>query len=198
MSKRIIITIGREFGSEGHEIGRELADRLGISLYDKDLLAIAAKKSGLPLENLAEAEEKVASTFLMPYIGYGFDVGNTNDKLFLIESQIIRDIASAESCIIIGRLADYVLRDDPDCLKVFIYAPLENRIEIVMKKHNISRDAAAKLVRKMDQARTSYYSYYTNHKWNQKEGKDIMLNRGKFGVTGCVDILEAVARARME
>ena len=198
MSKRIIITIGREFGSEGHEIGRELADRLGISLYDKDLLAIAAKKSGLPLENLAEAEEKVASTFLMPYIGYGFDVGNTNDKLFLIESQIIRDIASAESCIIIGRLADYVLRDDSDCLKVFIYAPLENRIEIVMKKHNISRDAAAKLVRKMDQARTSYYSYYTNHKWNQKEGKDIMLNRGKFGVTGCVDILEAVARARME
>ena len=198
MSKRIIITIGREFGSEGHEIGRELADRLGISLYDKDLLAIAAKKSGLPLENLAEAEEKVASTFLMPYIGYGFDVGNTNDKLFLIESQIIRDIASTESCIIIGRLADYVLRDDPDCLKVFIYAPLENRIEIVMKKHNISRDAAAKLVRKMDQARTSYYSYYTNHKWNQKEGKDIMLNRGKFGVTGCVDILEAVARARME
>ena len=198
MSKRIIITIGREFGSEGHEIGRELADRLGISLYDKDLLAIAAKKSGLPLENLAEAEEKVASTFLMPYIGYGFDVGNTNDKLFLIESQIIRDIASTESCIIIGRLADYVLRDDSDCLKVFIYAPLENRIEIVMKKHNISRDAAAKLVRKMDQARTSYYSYYTNHKWNQKEGKDIMLNRGKFGVTGCVDILEAVARARME
>jgi len=197
MSKRIIITIGREFGSEGHEVGKELADRLGISLYDKDLLAIAAKKSGLPLENLAEAEEKVASTFLMPYIGYGFDVGNTNDKLFLIESQIIRDIASQESCIIIGRLADYVLRDDPDCLKVFIYAPVENRIEIVMKKHNISRDAAAKLVRKMDQARTSYYSYYTNHKWNQKEGKDIMLNRGKFGVTGCVDILEAVARERM-
>ena len=198
MSKKIIITIGREFGSEGHEIGRELADRLGISLYDKDLLAIAAKKSGLPLENLAEAEEKVASTFLMPYIGYGFDVGNTNDRLFLIESQIIREIAAAESCIIIGRLADYILRDDPDCLKVFIYAPLETRIEIVMKKHNISRDAAAKLVRKMDQARTSYYSYYTNHKWNQKEGKDIMLNRGKFGLTGCVDILEAVARERMK
>lgn len=198
MSKKVIITIGREFGSEGHEIGKELAKRLSIPMYDKDLLSRAAKKSGIPLEAIAEADESITKKFLEPYIGYGLLGDNINDKLFQAQAQVIRDIAASESCIIIGRLADCVLQDDPNCINVFIYAPLSTRVEIIKNKHKISEDEAKKLVKKMDQVRKSYYAYYSNRKWNQKEGKDVLLNRAAFGVNGCVDILEAMAKTRMK
>ena len=191
MSKKVIITIGREFGSEGHEIGKELADRLGINMYDKDLLAIAAKRSGLAVEHLANVDESISTRFLEPYLGFSLGNDNLNDKLFAEESQIIRDIASKESCIIIGRCADFVLKDEENCINVFIYAPYEKRVEIIKEKHKITEDAAKKLVKKMDQVRNSYYTFYAGKDWNRKEGKDLMLNRAKFGIKGCVDILEA-------
>ena len=109
----------------------------------------------------------------------------------------IRDLAVKGSCIIIGRLADYILRDNPNCIRVFIYAPFEKRAEIIKNKHGISEGEAKKLVKKMDAARREYYTYYSNGRWDRKEGKDILLNRATFGVKGCVDILEAMARARM-
>lgn len=197
MDKKIIITIGREFGSEGHEIGNELAQRLQIPMYDKDLLNLAAKKSGIAMEQLATVDETIANRFLEPYLGFGMYSDNMNDKLVRIQSEVIRDVASKESCIIIGRMADFILRDNPDCIKVFIYAPVEERVKIIKEKHGISEDTAKKLVKKMDQARKSYYAYYSNHKWNQKEGKDILLNRAVFGVQGCADILEAAVNSRL-
>ncbi len=198
MNKKIIITIGREFGGEGHEIGKELADRLGIKMYDKDLLAIAAKRSGLAVEHLANVDESITNRFLEPYLGFGIMNDNLNDKLFAEESQIIRDIASRESCIIIGRCADYILKDDPDCIHAFIYAPYEVRVEIIKNKHKITEEAARKLVKKMDQVRDGYYTYYAGKGWNRKEGKDILLNRAKFGISGCVDILEAMVKSRVQ
>lgn len=197
MEKKRVITIGREFGSNGHEIGRQLAERLGISMYDKDLLTIAAQKSGMSIEMLAGADEKVTGRFLAPYAPFGVDVENMNDKLFQVQSSIIRDLAAKESCVIIGRLADYILRDEQDCMKVFIYAPFEERVRTIKEKHQISEDAARKLVKRMDAARRSYYSYYSNNKWSQKEGKDLLLNRQKFGIKGCVDILETMVRTTM-
>lgn len=192
MGKKVIITIGREFGSEGHEIGKELADRLGINMYDKDLLAIAAKRSGLAVEHLANVDESISTRFLEPYLGFGIGNENLNDKLFAVESQIIRDIASKESCIIIGRCADYVLKDEiADCIHVFVYAPYEFRVNNIKEKHKITEEAAKKLVKKMDQIRNSYYTFYAGKDWNRKEDKDLMLNRARFGITGCVDILEA-------
>lgn len=198
MSKKLIITIGREFGSEGHEIGKELAERLGIAMYDKDLLAIAAKRSGVAVEHLANVDESITNRFIEPYLGFVMGNDNLNDKLFAEESQIIRDIASKESCIIIGRCADYILKDDPDTVHAFIYAPYEVRVRIIKEKHGITEDAAKKLVKKMDQVRNSYYTFYAGKGWNRKEGKDVLLNRAKFGIDGCVDILEAMARNRMQ
>lgn len=198
MSKHVIITIGREFGSEGHEIGKELAERLGINMYDKDLLAIAAKRSGLAVEHLANVDESISTRFLEPYLGFSMGNDNLNDKLFAEESQIIRDIASKESCIIIGRCADYVLKDEEGCINVFIYAPYEKRVEIIREKHKITEEAAKKLVKKMDQVRNSYYTFYAGKDWNRKEGKDLMLNRAKFGIKGCVDILEAAYREQCQ
>lgn len=195
MGSRIIITIGREFGSEGHEIGKELAERLLIPLYDKDLLEKAAERSGVPVSHLAKMDENITNRFLEPYLGFGNNNGNLNDKLFREESQIIHDVASKESCIIIGRCADFILKDNKDCISVFIYAPYEDRVKIIKEKHRITEEEAKKLVKKMDHVRNSYYTYYAGKGWNRKEGKDICLNRAKFGITGCVDILEAMVKS---
>ncbi len=197
MDSKLIITIGREFGAEGHEIGSELAERIGFGLYDKDMLAMAAEKSGIDVKVLAPADESYYGHALSPYLTIGRLSPSMGDKLFQLQTEIIRDLAVKGSCIIIGRLADYILRDNPNCIRVFIYAPFEKRAEIIKNKHGISEGEAKKLVKKMDAARREYYTYYSNGRWDRKEGKDILLNRATFGVKGCVDILEAMARARM-
>lgn len=194
MSSKLIITIGREFGAEGHEIGKELARRLDFTLYDKDMLALAAQKSGIDINDLAPADETFYGHMLSPYLTIGKLNKTIGDKLFSLQTDIIHDLAAKGSCIIVGRLADYILKDDPNCIKAFIYAPFDKRVEIIQTKHGIDEAAAKKLVKKMDAARKSYYTYYSDGKWNRKEGKDILLNRAKFGVEGCVDILEAAAK----
>ncbi len=186
MDSKLIITIGREFGAEGHEIGKELAQRLGFELYDKDMLALAAQKSGIDINVLASSDESIMGRFLSPSMG---------DKLFKVQTDIIHNLAAKGSCVIVGRLADYILKDNPNCLKVFIYAPFEKRVEIIRNKHQIDEASAKKLVKNMDAARKKYYTYYSNGKWNKKEGKDIMLNRGAFKVEECVDILEAMVKS---
>jgi cytidylate kinase len=197
MGNKMIMTIGREFGAEGHEIGKELSMRLGIPLYDKDLLVLAAKQSGISIETLRNADEVVTKRFLTNYIPQIQDNYTLNDKLFKVESNIIRDLSEKGSCIIIGRLADYILKDNPDCIRVFIYAPFEDRVRIIKEKHGVSEEAAKKLVKHMDSARDNYYSYYSKGKWNHKEGKDILLNRTTFGVEGCVNILEGIAKSKL-
>lgn len=196
MSSKLIITIGREFGAEGHEIGKELAARIGFELYDKDMLAIAAEKSGIDIKVLAPADETFYGHMLSPYLTIGKLSPSTGDKLFRLQTDIIHDLAAKGSCIIVGRLADYILKDNPNCIKAFIYAPFEERVEIIKNKHGIKEAEAKKLVKKMDAARRDYYTYYSNGKWDRKEGKDILLNRAAFGVSGCVDILEAMAKSK--
>lgn len=196
MSSNLVITIGREFGSEGHEIGKELAKRLGFSLYDKDMLAMAAQQSGIDINVLASSDESIMDYFLSPYLTIGKLTPNMSDKLFKVQTDLIHNLAAKGSCIIIGRLGDYILKDYPNCLKAFIYAPIETRVEIIKKKHGIDEAAAKKLVKKMDAARKNYYTYYSNGKWDRKEGKDILLNRATFDIPQCVDILEAMAKAK--
>lgn len=198
MNNKLIITIGREFGAEGHEIGKKLGERIGFNLYDKDMLALAAQKSGIDIKVLAPADESYYGHALSPYLTIGRLSPSVGDKLFKLQTDIIHDMAAKGSCIIIGRLADHILRDNPDCMKVFIYAPFEKRVEIIKNKHDISESEAKKLVKRMDNARRDYYTYYSNGKWDRKEGKDILLNRATFGVDGCVDILEAMAKSRMQ
>lgn len=197
MGNKMIMTIGREFGAEGHEIGKELAERLGIPMYDKDLLIIAAKQSGISVDTLASADEVVGNRFLSSYMPQSLDNYTLNDKLYKVQSNVIRDLAEKGSCVIIGRLGDYILKDDPNCIKVFIYAPFNKRVQIISEKRGISIEAAKKIVKQMDHARNAYYSYYSKGKWNHKEGKDILLNRDTFGISGCVDILEYTARVKM-
>lgn len=197
MEKKLIITIGREFGAEGHEIGKALAARLGFAFYDKDLLGLAAKESGVDESALADHDEAVWGHFLSPYLTIRSLGPDKVDQLFQKQEEITYNLAAKGSCIFVGRLADYILRDEPNCIKAFIYAPMKFRVENIMKKHGITEAQAKKLVKRMDMARQSYHDYYSDKKWNRKEGKDILLNRAAFGVEGCVQILEAMARSRM-
>lgn len=186
--KKIIITIAREFGTNGHEMGMILSERLGLPFYDKDILAKAAHEIGIDIDKVKEADERVNSRILKPILGYSVGFGEEEDRLFQAEEKVIREVAK-ESCIIIGRLSDYILKDDPDCIKVYIYAPFEDRVKMIAKKYKISEEESRKVVRRMDQARTNFYSYYSNGKWEHSKGKDLILNRSTISLEDCVDMI---------
>ena len=186
--KKVIITIAREFGTNGHEMGMILSERLGLPFYDKDILTKAAYETGVDYDKVKDADEKVNSRILKPIFGYSVGFGVEEDRLFQAQERIIREI-SQDSCIIIGRLADYILKDDPDCIKVFIYAPFEDRVKMIAKKYQINDDEARKVVRKMDQARSNFYSYYSNGKWEHGKGKDLILNRSTISLEDCVEMI---------
>ena len=198
MDQRIVVTISREFGAEGHEIGKVLADRLGIPLYDKDILGRAALEKGTEKTFLQDADEKVSERFFEPYLLLSMGIANKNDQLFDVEAQIIRDLAATRSCVIIGRLSDYLLRNEPRAIKSLIFAPLEFRINNIKNKYDMSESAAKKMVTRMDLARRDYCAYYSNGKWKQNSGKDLLLNRETLGVKGCADILQAAVNAKIE
>lgn len=196
--KHIVITISRDFGAEGHEIGMILQKRLQIKLYDKDILEQAAIRKGVAVSAISAADENTGKSFFssFPIITAGFKP--EEDRLFEVEEQIIHDVASNESCIIVGRLSDYLLRNEPFCIKVLIYAPLQFRVENIMNKRNMTENEARKYVKQMDAKRKKYCEFYSNGKWNQQEGKDICLNRATFSVEACADILEAMIRTQTE
>lgn len=185
--KKVIITIAREFGTNGHEMGMILSERLGLPFYDKDILSKAAHESGMELEKVQAADEKVNSLLSKPIFGYSIGMGD-EDRLFQAEERIIKEV-SQESCIIIGHLADYILKDDPDCIKVFIYAPFEERVKMIAKKYHICDEEARKVVRKMDQSRSNFYTYYSNGKWEHDKGKDLILNRSTISLEDCVEMI---------
>ena len=186
--KKIVITIAREFGTNGHEMGLILAERLGLPFYDKDILTKAAHEIGIDVDKVKEADESVNSRILKPIFGFSVGFGEEEDRLFQAEEKVIRQVAQ-ESCIIIGRLSDYILKDDPDCIKVYIYAPFEERVKMIAKKYKISDEESRKLVRRMDQTRNNFYSYYSNGKWEHSSGKDLILNRSTISLEDCVDMI---------
>lgn len=142
MARHYIITIGRSFGSCGREIGEKLSKELGDTFYDRNLILMAAKKSGMKMELLESADEKLLNRFLDPYASMNSTMGTTNDRLFRVQSEIIREIAGRESCVIVGRQADKVLAGYDNCTKIFIYAPLERRVETIMKRHDLNEQEA--------------------------------------------------------
>lgn len=152
--KNTVITICREYGAEGHEIGKQLSERLGIPLYDKDLLAMAARESCLHRDDAAAVDEQIPGRTFYSLEDRKKEVMQA--QLFQKETEIIKRLAETESCIIIGRLADYILRERPGCLKVFIRADMRIRTEVICRKRGCSPEEAKKMIRKMDQARNNF------------------------------------------
>ncbi len=196
-----IYTIGREFGSGGKDVGVALAKRLGIKCYDKELLAEAAKESGFCAEIFENHDEKPTSSFLYSLVmdTYSFGGYSTapfldmplNHKVFLAQFDTIKKIAEKESCVIVGRCADYALADNPNCINVFIHADKDYRSNRVSKKLDLSLNKARDMVNKTDKQRASYYNYYTSKKWGDSRSYDLSLDSGRIGIEGCVDMIIA-------
>ena len=194
-----IYTIGREFGSGGREVGEKLAAKLGIKLYDKELLQQAAKYSGFFEEIFENHDEKPTNSFLNSLVMYKYSVSGysaapfldmpLNHKVFLAQFETIKKIAEKESCVIVGRCADYALSDNPDCINVFIHADMDIRIKNVSKNLNITENKARDIINKTDKQRASYYNYYTSKKWGDSKSYNLSLDAGKLGTDNCVEMI---------
>ena len=206
MSDNLIITIGREYGSGGHEIGQKIADELGIKCYDRELLELAAKDSGLCPEIMENHDEKPTNSFLyslvMDTYSMGFSSTSTfvdmpiNHKVFLAQFDAIKKLADRESCVIVGRCADYALEDYPNLVSVFIKAPLSSRVTRIMERNNVSEDKAFEMIAKRDKKRASYYNYYSSKKWGEAKSYDLCLDSSKVGIEGSIQVIKAFIDAQ--
>ena len=190
-----VITIAREFGSGGRIIAQSLAEQLKIGFYDKNLITLAAERKNLPEERLERVDERRENPWRYDMeddiaIQRQFYYEPLNDVLFEAQSEIIKEKAETEDCVIVGRCADYALEERDDVLSVFIHADLEDRIKNVAKLNELTDNKAKDLIHKTDKRRASYYNYYTNKKWGDAESYDICINSSKFGVDGCVKAIK--------
>ena len=183
-----VITISREYGSGGRAIGERLAKELGVSFYDKELILMAAKESGLSEEYIRKTEQMKSTSFL-----YGLYMGAQqlpmNDQIFLVQSKIIRQVAEEGPCVIVGRCADYILQDKADCLKVFIHADMQFRAERIVKVYGEREQSPEERLKDKDKRRAAYHRFYTDMKWGHAQNYHICLNSGVLGIDKCVDIL---------
>ena len=198
MKTNTIITIGREFGSAGREIGKRIADDFGIKLYDKEMLARAAKESGICEEIFESHDEKPTNSFLYSLVmdTYSMGYGNTytdmpiNQKVFLAQFDAIKKIADEGPCILVGRCADYALESYKNVVTVFIHADLDARIRRISRIYDLTDAKAKDLIVKTDKKRSSYYNYYTNKKWSDAESYELCLNSAELGVEGTAKMIE--------
>ena len=194
MSNRII-TIGREFGSGGRTIGREVAKKLGIPCYDQELIVKMAEESGFTREYV-EKESENASLGSWAASALGMDGSYTaptnQDRLWAVQSRIIREIAEKESCVIVGRCADVILEDKADLLRVFIHADFEARAKRIVEKYGETEVPTEKRLREKDKRRSLYYQLYTDKKWGSIENYHVILDSGVLGIQKCVDIIASL------
>ena len=203
-----IYTIGRELGSGGYTVAKLLAERLGIKLYDKELLAQAAKDSGFCEEIFENHDERPTNSFLYSLVMDTYTGGNysaapfldmpLNQKVFLAQYEAIQKIAGRESCVIVGRCADYALHNHEKCLNVFIHADKDVRIAEVCKRMDISVNKAKDMIQKQDKQRASYYNYYSNKKWGDSRNYHLTLDSSVLGIDGCVDMILACREKMLE
>ncbi len=198
MSFKSIITIGRQYGSGGREIGEHLAKLMQVPFYDRELIALAAEKSGVSPEVYANIDETATNSLL-----YALSTGaymfsghfNTlselplNDKLYIIQNNLINELVKDGPCVIVGRCADYILRDYPDMVSVFIHSPLPKRVERIAAKESIAPQTAESRIVKTDKKRANYYNFYTNRTWGDITNYNIALDSSVFGVEGTAEML---------
>lgn len=194
MDKKIIITIGRELGSGGREIGMKLAEKLNIPFYDKELLEKAAKESGYSEEIFEKHDEKPTNSFLYA-LAMGVNAFNQSYQrplmleIYLAQFDTIKKLADEGSGVFIGRCSDYVLAEVPEAFHVFVRADMETRVERTMKKHSISKEKAEDICKKNDKDRSSYYNYYSNTVWGDSRHYDLCINTTKMGIDKSVDLI---------
>ncbi len=195
---KYIITISREFGSGGRLIGEKLAARLGVEFYDKSIIQLAAEKSGLSYQFIEQNDEHITNSLLFninaaatSYTTFKtaayFDTP-VNDKTFFAQTEVIRELAKT-NCVIIGRCADYILREDPTLIRIFITADFDDRVRRSVEEYNVSSEAASEKIKKIDKSRANYYKYYTGQAWGNLHNYDLVVNTSFTGILGAVSII---------
>ena len=208
MGKKLIITIARQYGSGGREIGEKVAKKLGITLYDKRLITDAAAKGNLD-ENVSKMADESAANSLLYTLAMGSNVLGTtmhfgykmplNDKLFILQSEIIKEKAKDESCVIIGRCADYVLRDEEKVLRIFVYGDLDHRQARIAARHpELKSMQVIDVINKTDKRRSSYYNFYTGNKWGKYDNYDMAINSSTLGIDGAAELIVSCAKKLLE
>jgi len=207
MNDRLVITIGRECGSGGRQIGQAIAKRLGIKCYDQELLTLCAKNSGLCEDIFHSHDEKPVNSFLYSLVMDTYSLGYAspgyvdmplNQKVFLAQFETIKKLAGEESCIIVGRCADYALADHPHVVSVFISGDEADKIPYLMNLYSIDENKARDMMVKTDKRRASYYNYYTNKKWGAVSSYDLCINTSTIGRERCVDMILDFAEKKEE
>ena len=194
-----IITISRQYGSGGREVGEKLAEALGYAYYDKEIINRAVNESAISQDMFEKGDENVGNS-LSYFLSFANGQGDGSslplpDRIFLIQSKVLKELAAEGPCVIIGRSADYVLRDNPDLLRVLIYADDEHRCERVMKRNNLTEKGALARIKKIDKGRALYYEQFTGNKWCDVFSQDIALSTSRFSIDEVVDILTEVAKS---
>lgn len=205
MATSSVITIGRQFGSGGRYVGRLLAEKLGIPYYDKELLAEAAKDSGICEEIIEDHDEKPNRSLLFSMV-MGMQMHSDTSsvymdmplshKIFLAQFDAIRRIASEGPCVIVGRCGDYVLRDKPNAVHVFVKADMASKVERAVKYYGVDPLKAEDVIRKADKQRASYYNYYATSDWGDVNNYDLCVDTGRLGVEGAVELIARYVEIR--
>lgn len=196
MKKNLIFTISREFGSGGHEIGEKLAKKLNIPFYDKEIIDKAAEETGFSKEFIQQHEQRYTSSLM-----FNLAMGNysrtgelpLHDQIDIVECDIIRNFAKEGSCVIVGRCADYVLKDDFECLNVFVYSDNASKLDRLQKKYSFDAKKAEKTAKEINRSRSKHYNYFTGKVWGDRANYDIMLNSSKYGIDECVELIASAA-----
>ena len=205
MKGNLVITIGRQCGSGGKRIGESVAERLGVKCYDKELMNLAAKKSGLCEELFETHDEKPTSSFLYSLVMDTYSMGYSssaymdmplNHKIFLAQFDTIKKLADEESCVIVGRCADYALADYPNVVSIFITGNDDDRIEYLKQLYKVDPAKAKDIMVKTDKKRASYYNYYSSKKWGDSRSYDLCINSSSVGIDGAVDMILELARVK--
>jgi cytidylate kinase len=197
--KRYIITISREFGCNAREIGRTLASRLGVPFYDKDLVDMAAEKAGLHRDIIVESDEIMnkKQNRLFYEFGYGSTSSFYSERAINAQALVIREIADKrESCVMFGRCSDFILREYPNILNFFFYAPMDRKIKHIATTYELTEKNAEKMIKRIDKQRHNYYKYVTGKNRGDRMGKHVMLDVSTYGVEGSVDLLCEAIRIR--
>lgn len=192
--KNRIITISREFGSGGRTVGREVAEKLGIPCYDHELIEKIAEESGFTKEYIAERGEYAAhgSWLASAFSDRDYNGHSNQDELWKVQRKVILELAQKGPCVIVGRCADYILKEKQDCLSVFIHSDLEKRAKRIVEQYGERSDTPQKRLKDKDKRRAAYYQFYTEQKWGAVQNYDITLNSGSLGIEKCVEILASL------
>ena len=204
--EKIIITLSREFGTGGHEVGRKLADKLEIKFYDDELINIAAKNMGFNENYVRDNEEAIPDfSFGGMFSGVAAYVSSPADQIQDNQFDVIRELADKESCVIVGRAADYILKDNPNHVSVFIFAPLEARIKRLsqdtthyrayLPEDHYTEDQLVKAVKYIDKQRRKYYEFYTENQWGERDVYDLLINTDRTGIDGAVEVIASYIKA---